>query len=911
MALFLSKQNIWLIGRDAEKAGLFCKDDLFESESPFQLPALAKNYYFQASLYESHAAVICEEGLLYTWGSACNGELGEVGLMKSFGRVVDESRYFKARLVLAGRGFTSIVTEGGFLYTYAKPKQCFCLTASCNSYPFQVIGLEEYFITDAVRFGHGIAVLTSLGKVFLTYSCQCVKQLRTNKNVVQIAANDQNVVALASDKSRIYVWSERIGNYRQSYFEGEEWEGLDRIELGENCEGDEIFDENEFHYYNENQPFQCEVLEISKGKICSLFNSTTNYLGICSLNHLTLNDYNEISSPDLSPKYCQQDREKLEELLEKYNFSSTVSHEILNKEEACRTLAHLLSKYLAESFRKVKEAGYLKKLMHRAYAKSCIPTILLKVVNRINFLHKAWSFTCLGRPEHEELKSTKSGKIEVFVECLKKLCRKHNRSFFFKLCKITNFETFLKITASRLSGLSRMVVKVFDYLVKTPRRTLALLSKLVMIKEKLLKLSSFAVWARRKSFELFKSTLVNMLTRRLQSVFAFLLLPSCKKSLKFGLFFLSASISKLLSKQKSFSFNSILRHKPRHDSLEDFFTLLQSIYRPILSLSFHKIRVESITLKHKKIIRLIFAGQSLFEKVKYRKVIKGFNSFKRNLLSKSILSDLSSEQSFKKAYQIFTSSRFETPSNEMTLPNTERSTLETSVLSSARKTIGQVQGKKHSSTDVRSSFMNKSKISEKTKAKKCGLDKRLAYHETLKERQKKKIMQKGQNMHKINKSLSALSFNVEDFDKEAWVRKKYLNGGKVMEGLLRNIVAGKLRLPFNLLKYYLGVRTGKGKDLGKSERKDLHILTKNLLVPESPCKEYYSPIESPIALVNEDTYTLPPTPFVEMLSPKNSQDYQISVWKVKLFALGLNKFSRTVRLLNCRSTWKCLKAKVI
>ena len=855
LALLLTQQDIWALGSDNSKSGLFANENVFTSNVPYKLQKFTRNPILQVSISEKHAAAVCGEGLLYTWGTGFNGELGEKGLEKSFGKVVGQSAHFKPRQVVAGNGFTSIVTEGGFLYTFSNGNSCSCSNFSNNPYPFLLLCLDQHFITKALAYNQGLALLTSAGKVFLSYNCQCTTHLKTNKNIVEIGSFNKKVLALSADKSRVYAFEE---------------------------EGENILS---------------QVMELKGCKVLDFFSSQTDFFGILSVNDLNFEEYEEISSPEISPRYCHQDREKFEALLEKYNLCTNFNHEMISKDEACKTITSIFSKFLAEGFRKIKEIGYLKIMMKRAYVKSCIPAILLKVVNRVNFMHKTWAFCSLFNQNNLQDKS----KVFSFSSSLRNILDKRIKLTLLILMKpyspslsliqsITNMPHFSKITRSSLI----LLIKLF----RTP-----LQFSLQMIKnlEKRQKLSYLTQWHSITSNHKLKILVKKVLNPKLQKVFLSLILPESKNSIKFDLFFLCTSFSKLLSKLKSYSFNSILRHKPKFQCIESFSSVLFQIYRPSLHESFNSIRVHSMTKKHQNIIRLIFAGQSLFEKVKYRMVIKGFNSFKRNLFSKSILSDLSSEKSFglKKAYQLFTSSRFETPSNEMTMPNTERSTLETSGFSSGRKTSMQrpikVQSRKtQASAEVRPSIMTKSKASEKQK--KAGLDKRLAYHETLKERQKKKMMIKGQTIHKSNKSLSALSFRVDDFDKEAWIKKKYLNGGLEMGRVLISVTVCWMRLPFNLIKYRFDCKS-------KKESKYLKVQTKYLMVNEGN-KAYDSPVESPIEIVNDDNYTLPPTPFVEMLSPKAT--CEISLWKVKLFNLGLNKFSRSVRKITSRFAWVCL-----
>lgn len=857
LALILTRQSIWALGCDKLKCGLFGDEEVFESIVPYRLKSFTNNVVLQVSISEKHAAAICDQGMLYTWGTGLDGELGEKGLEKSLGKVVGQSGYYRPRQVVVGKGFTSIVTEGGFLYTYRNGNCCSCSNFSDSLYPFPLLCLDQHFITKAVTYNEGLALLTSTGKVFLSYNCQCTSHLKTNKNIVDIASFNNKVIALSADKSRIYAFEEK------------------------------------------EEDIESQVMELKTGKVTELYSSLTGFFGILSVNDLNFEEYEEISSPEISPRYCHQDKENLEALLEKYNLSPNINHEIISQEKACKTITSIFSKFLAEVFRKIKEIGYLKIMMQRAYVKSCIPAILLKVVNRVNFIYKNWAFNSLFHSNSNYAQDQQE--IFSFSSCFKKIIYKRIK---FNLLILMNPNSLclslLQPTTGRLN-FSKNTQSSFIFLLKLNKISLSLSSNLIKTIEKRKKSSSLAKWRTICPNVKFETLISKVLNPKLQKVFLSLILPESKNCIKFGLFFLSASLSKILSKLKSFSFNSILRHKPKFQCIESLSLVLFQLYRPNLHDSFNSIRVHSMTKKHKNIIRLIFSGQRLFEKVKYRMVIKGFNSFKRNLFSKSILSDLSSENSFKlkKAYQIFTSSRFETPSNEMTMPNTERSTLETSSFSSGRKASMQrpikAQSRKiQTSAELRPSVMTKSKVYEKQK--KAGLDKRLAYQETLKERQKKNMMIKGQIIHKSNKSLSALSLRADDFDKQTWIRNKYLNGCLEMARVLMSATATWIRLPFYMMKFRIDCKS-----------KNLRVQTKYLTIDESN-KVYDSPIESPIAVVNDDNYTLPPTPFVEMLSPKAS--CEISLWKVKIYNLGLNKFSRSVRKITSRFVWKFICGNV-
>lgn len=871
LALILTPQSVWMLGCDINRSGLFGLEGIYESTVPVKVDFESKNNLLSACLAENHAAVLCTEGLLFTWGTGHNGELGHYETATLTPTLLNKTPFFKGQKVITGDFYTAIITQGGYLYIYGKNSSCTC--SSSLSQPYTIPSLESHFVSSATKTTNGLALLTNAGKIYLTKGCLCINHLQTNKKIIQIVSNSSRIFALSSDKTRLYCWEYNNGEYRNTEF---------------------------FHF--------------KPGKIFNLVSAPGPYLGVfgLGLDNFPGEVYDDCSSPEPSPKYCEQDKKSIELILGKYKFTSSFSQETIVKEEACKEILHFFAKYLAECFRKVKEFAYAQKMMQRAYSNSLTLNILVKVCMKADLANKKFAFMCIDQVVKGQDEICEFNKNSGFVQKMKKMMKKTMRKKFLIILKKSEFRTYIKSCGKSLGKLKWLNGMSVLNGIKNTRHPIFIMLRVLEIKQDERMKKGFERWAglvqgrSRKDEHYLKSQ------------------PSTQ--CKYGLCFLSASICKLQTKQKSYSFNSILRRKSRQSCFSVLLETFQHIVRPMLSYSFHQIRLKSITQKHKKIIHLMLSTQSLIEKLRYRMIIKGFNTFKKILIYKPAYSDLSSEGSFvsKSFFRNLRNSNFELLSPERTMPNTERSTLETSTGSSARKgslhRIEPRHQRKYSDkiqSEPKSSLLSKNKLAQEknnAKSKESRLDKRMAYDEALKERQRKKLMGKGANSISALKNSSQTVTLSENFNRKNWVNKKYCNAVAVIEKIINGIVNKKVRLPFNLLKYNLNsknVEIRVGKD--KRNNKELHILTKNLSVPrlEIEQKIYDSPVESPISNVNEDTFILPSTPFVEMISPKGADESQLGLWKIKLYTLGLNKFCKTLKQIAKRKTILALRNSVI
>lgn len=875
LALIISQKTAWMLGCDTAHSGLFAKEGVYESKIPIKIDLECKNDLLSACLADSHAAVLCTEGILYTWGTGHYGELEQLKTT-SLATPVNRNPTFKGKKVLTGHSFTAILTQGGHLYQYNSPINCACSPINIQL-PYKIPSLEDHFISSAITTPTGLALLTSTGKIFLSKGCLCIIYLQANKKISQLASSSKGLFGLSTDKSRLYCWENINGEYQSNGFS-------------------------------------------NPGKIFSLFSTSGPFLGVLGegLNEFPGDAYNENSSPEPSPKYCEQDKKMIESILGKYKFNRSFSHDEVLKEEACKEIMQFMVRYLAVGFRKIREFVYVQEMMRRAYSNSIVLSSLVKVCGKVELGLKEFAFLCI-----EKFAEVGCGRFKV-VECsgfmlLRNMMDKRRKKFFWKIMKHGYREAYLKNCETRVFRQKKMtesgVLKDFRF----GKHPILLVIKVMNSKFGARIRSAFSKWVSILPIASSLRPIQKLIEKRLRNTFLYFFQePLISTQSKYGLYFLSASISKLQTKQKSYSFNSILRHKSKKSYLSILSLAFNRLSRPILSNSFNQIRLSSITQNHRKTIRLVMLYQSQIEKFKYRMIIKGFNSFKKANFYKPTLSDISSERSFaiRNFFKLRPNCKHESPSLEMTMPNTERSTLETSSGSCARvsslHSFQEILARKYSdkpSSESKSSILMKNKVSAEKekislKGKESRLDKRMAYDEVLKERMRKKIIGKGNNFINSSKTNSLIGNKVDYINRKQWMSKKYCDATKVLEELLKKILRNKIKLSFGLLNHcinkldlkYKIIESQKGPE---KNTRELKIRTNNLglaklEVGHNVC---YSPIESPITIVNEDTFIIPPTPFVDIISPKSVETYQISLWKIKLYTLGLNKLRKTLRLV--------------
>ena len=259
-----------------------------------------------------------------------------------------------------------------------------------------------------------------------------------------------------------------------------------------------------------------------------------------------------------------------------------------------------------------------------------------------------------------------------------------------------------------------------------------------------------------------------VIKRMYKPLFHFLLPARNNHKLKYGLYFLSSCISKIQNKNKSFSYNSIIRQKHKPNSTEIIFNILKILFKAKIGSIFQVIKIFSINKKNKSTIKIILIMQAIQEKIKYRQVIRGYNSFKRTIFNKSMVSDFGSDKSFSmnSMLKVLVTPPSESPTFDLRPDylGSDRSSCINSALNTERRSslhsFQQSLIKKFTnkiSQESKSGVVTKPKIlTTKNKGKESVHDKRFAYAEALKERQKKKIGKYGKetNMPLTSRKIS-------------------------------------------------------------------------------------------------------------------------------------------------------------
>lgn len=204
-ALLLTEAGLWALGVDDSKSGLFAEEHLFSSEVPLKISFFDGLPLGKVSVWTSHAAVISQDGQLYTWGSGNYGELGNLRVKSSKPAKVDQASFFKSSEVCCGEKFTAVSTEAGFLFLFCKRKNC-SKCKKTNSYPCTINSIQNDFVRNIFAYGEELIILNDSGEVKLLDKCFCVNALESRGRVAEVACFDEGFVGLAADKKFLYVW---------------------------------------------------------------------------------------------------------------------------------------------------------------------------------------------------------------------------------------------------------------------------------------------------------------------------------------------------------------------------------------------------------------------------------------------------------------------------------------------------------------------------------------------------------------------------------------------------------------------------------------------------------------------------------------------------------------------------------
>ena len=981
LALILTvKGEVWLWGEDMNKSNLYDIEGVFKSETPIKMQKFSNSPIISISLGNNHAGAVCSEGFLYTWGKGNDGELGYEAIKSSAPGRVESANIFKAKQVLCGNGYTGICTQGGFLYIFGSGVQCEC--GGISGFPYTIPSLEEYYVKKAYTSPFGIIVITDAFKCYIVKGCLCLTNLRANKNIEHIATCNEGICGLTRDKRNIYVWTK---------ITEKEWEvclykiETSKVDLIISGLGDSIC-------------ILGENIDRIPGRIIS---SPTS----CEASPISLRD---------------NDKKAFEQLFGAFNIEMQTTKENIQKDEGGKTMLHALNKIIGNYFRKIKEYSYLQWIYKRAYASTYTPSILSKIIQRITILDKSFAFQAVykfsrlygNKNGKSKLSSSAAIKMRHFI---KKIFINHIFKRFFNKKSLYHNETKYYQGINVLNNMVNLQsFKVILKILKNSNKKLYLKASVVLASKKLLKkmfinviekvseynqsfrshtnpiyvaanlIKKSIFYKKEKYFKRWHNTkakkshtiddfikitnensnaaLILVVTlgkviKRLYKPLLNSIIPiKSSHKLKYGIYLLSSCISKIQSKNISYSFNSIIRQKNKPHSIEILFNILTALLRSRASSIFQSFKMFLINKKNKNMIKIILILQAIQEKIKYRQVIRGYNSFKRCIFNKSIISDFGSEKSFsmQSMLKVLTSINSDSPIldfNSEFLSYTQHSGIDSALNLERKSSLHNFQltlTKKFSdklTQESKSSVVNKSKaINDKLKGKESVKEKRLAYAEALKERQKKKNNTK--SAKEIGISLTSRKKHLTVIEKketcdsligvQKWKIMKYKNGSIALFKVICKVIYLRARYPFNKLKYFI-TNTGEickeksivlhkvNQDLsinanigikniesikGDNHKECTKRKSKELIINTAASKynpttnisklnliSIESPIESPIITIQEDATKSsscsalePETSCIKEVNPFSTNN-----WKVKLYALGLNKLARTIK----------------
>ena len=112
--MLIGEGNVYIYGEDHLHTGILGIPQ-FKSEIPVKIQVNA--YVVTGSLY-NHAAVIDNNGRLFTWGAAESGQTGHNAQDSSIPTLVDNGNLFRAKEVVCGEKFTGVLTDGCYVYIY-------------------------------------------------------------------------------------------------------------------------------------------------------------------------------------------------------------------------------------------------------------------------------------------------------------------------------------------------------------------------------------------------------------------------------------------------------------------------------------------------------------------------------------------------------------------------------------------------------------------------------------------------------------------------------------------------------------------------------------------------------------------------------------------------------------------------
>jgi alpha-tubulin suppressor-like RCC1 family protein len=195
VALILSDNGkLFSFGEDTQRSGLLGLGDCHICPEPRQVLAFSSAQLSQVAIGKTHAAALDSEsylglGIVYTWGSGTDGQLGQgqLEVSQQTPTRVETSNIFSVKQVICGDTYTCTCTGGGYVYTYGRVGGHMAtrrsLLGASYSTPYSVPELEQHYVAFIAGCSSCIIVLSDAGLAFIFDDCAELVRLPTASNV--------------------------------------------------------------------------------------------------------------------------------------------------------------------------------------------------------------------------------------------------------------------------------------------------------------------------------------------------------------------------------------------------------------------------------------------------------------------------------------------------------------------------------------------------------------------------------------------------------------------------------------------------------------------------------------------------------------------------------------------------------
>ena len=652
MAVLISfTGQAFVVGSDPEEFGLLGIPGCYETSMKVILPGVKCTL---ASVGQTHVALIDRNGSLYTWGSGHLGELGGEAMSRQQPpSQVASAKIYSVKQVACGPGFTVFCTAGGFLYAYGQLPACPAHSVKSSS-PTAIKGLDKLFIQSIVSCDEFIAILTDSKDVYAVHGC--LKLVKFPNKYKAIAGGKNGLFGNTKEENCLHEW--RISG--KSFCKLQSLEAKSYI-------FDQIFDESVNIYSGESFSIGFSSLIRADGFPITKFYSTIRVESEPAQGNLmelrrksvSINPFGEKEST-LKKVFKIHSHHSLQLYLIYFNelkeFTKLKKYSIVNK--SISALINAIAKVIQRN-KVVLESKALKDLIDFSCIKQQKQTEEItrrlaefcEIMTKVRKHCRTGALKIIVRTYADEI-SRKQG-IEVMQMLLDERTEKRKAAGFVALRWNVRKIKRISCGLEKLAEIDVFLLKdrgfavLFNILnaIKTQINVINHIFFFTSFKNsRILVLKYFDMWKRHRvssKMEEFTKMYVNKTNARgLGMKLSQMLKKNCKFALnciktyqkpasngKYGLIIILSSLKKIQSRLKVSAFKAIHLHSKIKLK---FIKILRSLVKKKFSIYFSSLQSYLEERKQYSLLKIVLKVSSLYEKLDYKNLVKGFSKLKSN-----------------------------------------------------------------------------------------------------------------------------------------------------------------------------------------------------------------------------------------------------------------------------------------